>query len=51
MKYTYKIDLNPDYPYIQEIDVTSEKTMTWKLEEFMLDKNEITSVYQSWNRV
>ena len=51
MKYSYRIDLNTDYPYVQETHVPSEKTITWKLEEFMLDKNEITSVYQSWNRV
>ena len=51
MKYSYRIGLNTDYPYIQETHVPSEKTITWKLEEFMLDKNKITSVYQSWDRV
>lgn len=52
MKYSYRIDLNSDYPYIQETDVPSEKTITWKLEEILLQKNEIILDYQdSWSRI
>lgn len=52
MKYSYRINLNSDYPYIQETDVPSEKTITWKLEEILLQKNEIILDYQdSWSRI
>ena len=52
MNYRYKIDLNPEYPYIQEIENSSSKCINWKLEEIMLGENEIYDLYQnSWNRV
>lgn len=51
MNYSYKIDLNRDYPYIQETDILSEKSITWSLEEILLEKDEIIVGYQdSWSR-
>lgn len=60
MNYSYKINLNCDYPYVQETNISSKESRVVPIEDMIVKKNEIllsefgfgNPYYQaSWNRV